>query len=163
MKYPSGSGERVVHSAFLFISGTMSLMLKIGPAAFEKCRMEIPDPAWLIDELTNERMAMAERIRTGRTSLLPPRDETPRFIFAQLPEGTSTEATKPPAFPVVHTFSEWQHLLRWSTTTWGRRRRDHADCFTDVPGEHACSIREPELNLWLASAENKKKSPFEKT
>jgi hypothetical protein len=163
LKYPSGSGERIVHSAFLFISGAMSLRLKAGSAAFDKCRMEIPDPTWLIDELENERLAMLERIRTGRVSTLPPRDESSRLIFAQLPEGASTEATEPPAFPVVHTFSEWQHLLRWSTTTWGRRRRDHADCFTDVPGENSCSIREPELTLWLASAENKKRSPFEKT
>ena len=71
-------------------------------------------------------------------------------------------ATEPPSIPVVRTFSKWQELLSWSPTTWIRRRKDFPDCFTDVPGENACSIREPELSLWLASAENKNRSPFEK-
>jgi hypothetical protein len=71
-------------------------------------------------------------------------------------------ASEPPVIPVVRTFGEWQELLSWSQTTWSRRRKDFAACFTDVPGENACSIREPELSLWLASAENKNRSPFEK-
>jgi hypothetical protein len=71
-------------------------------------------------------------------------------------------ASEPPVIPVVRTFSEWQELLSWSPTTWTRRRKHFPDCFTDVPGENACSIREPELSLWLASAENKNRSPFEK-
>jgi hypothetical protein len=71
--------------------------------------------------------------------------------------------TEPPAVPVVRTFSQWQELLSWAPRTWTRRRNDFPECFTDVPGENACSIREPELTLWLASAENKSRSPFEKT
>ena len=72
-------------------------------------------------------------------------------------------ATEPPSIPVVRTFSQWQELLSWAPRTWTRRRNDFPECFTDVPGENACSIREPELTLWLASAENKSRSPFEKT
>jgi hypothetical protein len=71
-------------------------------------------------------------------------------------------AAETPAIPVVRTFSEWQKAFEWSPSTWGRRRTDFSECFTDVPGENACSIREPELSLWLASAENKNRSPFEK-
>jgi len=71
--------------------------------------------------------------------------------------------TEPPAVPVVRTFSQWQELLSWAPRTWARRRNDFPECFTDVPGENACSIREPELTLWLASAENKSRSPFKKT
>ena len=63
---------------------------------------------------------------------------------------------------VVRTPSEWQSMLIWSARTWTRRREDFPECFLDVPGENACSIREPELSLWLASAANKSRSPFEK-
>ena len=74
---------------------------------------------------------------------------------------TILDERKPSAAIVVRPFSEWQTKLLWSPTTWARRRKDFAPCFTDVPGENACSIREPELSLWLASAENKNRSPFE--
>ncbi len=63
---------------------------------------------------------------------------------------------------VVHTFAEWQTLLSWSPTTWKRRRDEFPNCFTDVPGENSCSIGKSELDLWLASAKNKKQSPFKK-
>ena len=63
---------------------------------------------------------------------------------------------------VVHTIAEWQTELDWSPTTWARRRKEYSECFIDVPGENACSIREPELSQWLASAANRKRSPFGK-
>lgn len=71
--------------------------------------------------------------------------------------------SQPAAALVVHTFAEWQTLLSWAPTTWARRRKEFPDCFNDVPGENSCSIREPERSQWLASAVNKKRSPFEKT
>lgn len=79
-----------------------------------------------------------------------------------MPATTEPAASEPPSIPVVRTFSEWQKAFEWSPSTWGRRRTDFPECFTDVPGENACSIRERELSLWLASAENKNRSPFEK-
>ncbi len=60
----------------------------------------------------------------------------------------------------VHTFRQWQTILMWAPSTWKRRRDEFPDYFTDVPGEHSCSIAKPQLELWLASAENRKKSPF---
>lgn len=65
--------------------------------------------------------------------------------------------------PLVHTFAEWQKKLHWSSTTWNRRRKEFPECFTDVPGENACSISEPKLGLWLASAKSKQETPFDKT
>lgn len=71
----------------------------------------------------------------------------------------AAEPTTPEPKPIVRTFKEWQKMLAWSATTWNRRRKDFPDSFTDVPGENACSVREPELSMWLASAQNKL-SPF---
>ena len=80
------------------------------------------------------------------------------------PETAMTTPVSPKAETlVVHTFAEWRRLLKWSQTTWKRRRDEFPDCFTDVPGEHSCSIGKSQLDLWLASAENKKRSPFKKT
>lgn len=70
--------------------------------------------------------------------------------------------SQPAAALVVHTFAEWQTLLSWTPTTWARRRKEFPDCFNDVPGENSCSIREPELSQWRASAANKNRSPFGK-
>lgn len=92
-----------------------------------------------------------------------------RFAIAQKPitlqlggKVSTTDSTITPVTCklVVRTFAEWQRLLGWSASTWRRRREEFPECFTDVPGENACGISEPELSLWLASAASKANPNF---
>jgi hypothetical protein len=87
--------ERVIHAFFYHTALMLRSIIKHGPDDPGYWHsISLCEPKWLCDELANERMAMLEFLKTGKPSLLPLRDETPRQLMTNAEELLAVSAGK---------------------------------------------------------------------